>query len=184
MVAEVKNFFDDYEPFRQYLDTLDYEGMVNPADDVFYPGISLEIPQYFRLQVEQKMGTPNYLFLRLSPEGTPCPHIHHTDDLMGNHGMIVYLNRPEHCQGGTSLVTHESGMNESPTTPEETELWIRDHNDTSKWTVDATAEMESNKAVVMPMHKFHRAEPVGGFGDVPRNARLVMVGFFDELKIS
>jgi hypothetical protein len=136
------------------------------------------------MQVEQVIGKPKYLFLRLSPEGMDCPNIHHTDDLMAKHGMIVYLNRPEHCQGGTSLVTHESGMNTSPKTPEETELWVKDHNDTSKWTVDATFEMESNKAVLVPMHKFHRAEPVGGFGSTPQDARLVMVGFFDDSAFS
>ena len=181
---EFRNFFEDFPEFRAYLDTLGYEGALNPADGVFYPGISLEIPDYFRTQVEQAIGKPKYLFLRASPVGTHCPHIHHTDDLMAKHGMIVYLNRPEHCQGGTSLVTHVSGMNEAPTSPEEIELWRQDHNDTSKWTVDATFEMESNKAVLIPMHKFHRAEPVGGFGNVPRNARLVMVGFFDDIAFS
>jgi hypothetical protein len=179
--VEFRNFFEDFPEFRHYLDHISYEGVVNPADGVFYPGVSLEIPEYFRTQVEMAIGKPKYLFLRLSPEGITNPNGAHTDDLMAKYGMIIYLNRQEHCQGGTALITHESGMNTSPKTPEEVALWERDKKNPDKWTIDAMYEMEENKAVIIPCNHFHRSEPVDGFGDVPRNARLVMVGFFDDI---
>jgi hypothetical protein len=174
----IEDFFDDYDEFRQYLDLLDYRGETNPKDGVWYPGVSVAIPEYFRSQVELKVGTPTELFLRLSPEGQETPHQAHHDGIMAKYTMVIYLNRAEHCQGGTSILTHVSG--EEPTE----EVWRRDTNQPEQWIVKSQYVMEPNRCVIYPSEWWHRSEPVGGFGHVPKNARLVMVGFFDELKIS
>jgi hypothetical protein len=175
----VDDFFNDYDLFRTYLDTLDYKGERNPADGVFYPGVSTEIPDYFRKQVEAKVGPPRYLFLRLSPEGQHTPHQAHHDGIMAEHTMVIYLNRNEHSQGGTSLVTHVEHGDEVPE-----EVWRRDTNQPEQWIVTEQYDMQANRMVLYDSELMHRSEPVGGFGDVPKNARLVMVGFFDGLKIS
>lgn len=174
-VKVIDDFFEDFEEFRRYLDLVYYEGEVNPADGVFYPGVSTDIPPYFKLQVRERVGIePRYLFLRLSPEGQATPHQAHHDAIMAKQTMIVYLNREEHCQGGTSLVEHVEYGKDVPD-----EIWVRDTKNPEMWTVSSELEMKPNRAVIYPSEIWHRSEPIGGFGDVPRNARLVMVGFFD-----
>lgn len=175
------NFFDDFEEFREYLDKLDYTGVVNPEDGVMYPGISLQIPDYFKLQVQLKVGTPKRLFLRLSPEGQETPHQAHNDEVMGKYTFIVYLNRRDHCAGGTSLLKHESGFDRGPCTEDQVEMWRTDTNNPEKWSITRQYDMEPNRAILYPSELFHRSEPIGGFGTDATNARLVMVGFFDDI---
>lgn len=175
----IDDFFEDFDAFREYLDTLNYEGETNPADGVFYPGVTTAIPRYFGLQVELKVGKPKYLFLRLSPEGQETPHQAHHDSVMAKYTMVVYLNRKEDCQGGTSVVSHTEHGDDVPE-----EVWRQDTNNPDKWTVKEMYDMEPNRAVFYPSETWHRSEPVGGFGNVPKNARLVMVGFFDDIEIS
>ena len=180
----VNNFFEDWPEFREYLDEVDYSAVRSPVDGIIYPGLSDAIPEKHTQRVKDMIGNPKWLFLRLSPKGTPAPHQAHEDTLMGHYTMIIFLNRQEDCHGGTSILQHKNGMNKTPFTEEQIETWRKDTNNPNKWRVTQMFNMEENTMVVYPSKYIHRAEPVGGFGDVPRNARLVMVGFFDEIKIS
>lgn len=182
----VDDFLPEFGEFRHYLDGLDYNGVVNPADGVFYPGVSLEIPESIRSDVitgiekaEGRQVKVNTMFLRLSPEGVKAPHQAHTDAIMGQRSMMLYLNREEHQQGGTALVKHESGMDRNPETLEQAQIWERDTNLPHKWEVTGMFHMEQNRACMFDSFLMHRAEPVGGFGDTPENARLVLTAFYD-----
>ena len=37
-LVHIDNFISDYPSFRNYCDGLDYEGIENPIDGIFYPG--------------------------------------------------------------------------------------------------------------------------------------------------
>jgi hypothetical protein len=183
LVHRVNNFFSDFDRLRSHYDSADFDGLVSPVDGVKYPGIAA-VPEWAQEEVRQQVGIPSYLFSRISPKGTRAPHRAHNDDAMGRWTMIIYLNRPEHCEGGTSIVQHkETGIYRGPCSHEDVLVWKKDTNNSNKWRVIKMMPMESNTAVIYPSTLFHQSEPDGGFGDVPRNARLVMVGFFDEIKI-
>lgn len=166
---------DVFEHLRTHCDKLDYSGVVNPADNVLYPGISIEIPEI----TMQFLGRPKYAFLRLSLEGIPTPHQAHTDMLMGHRSLMFYVNRPEHCRGGTSLVQHkETGMYRNPVNSAEEALWKQDTNNPDMWEVYEMAEMVPNRAVLFDAELMHRAEPIGGFGTDAKNGRLVLTAFY------
>lgn len=177
----IDNFLGDFDSFRAHCDTLNYDGMVNPADGVFYPGVTIDIPQNIKEEVLRKMGfSSGTIFLRLTLEGFDVPHQAHNDALMGRIGMILYLNRTAHAGGGTSFVRHvDEGMEDGPTTVEQEAIWKRDTNIPDKWEITGMAEMKPNRALIFKTEQMHRAEPPNAFGKTPQDGRLVMVGFFD-----
>lgn len=187
-IIEISNFLPTYSDFRQYLDGVKFADTTNPIDGVVYPNISVAIPKAildpFFYSISNITGGltiyPRVTFLRLSLNGVDAPHQAHTDSLMGEWSAMWYLNRPEHCTGGTSLLEHkETGLINNPTTQEEEEVWIRDTNNPDAWNVLEMCEMESNKLCLFPAHRIHRAEPIGGFGTSAFDGRLVMTSFFD-----
>jgi hypothetical protein len=166
---------DVFNHLRAHCDQLDYSGVVNPVDNVLYPGISLEIPEV----VMQFLGRPKYAFLRLSLEGVLVPHQAHTDLLMGQKSLMFYVTHPKYCRGGTSLVQHvETGMYRNPVNSAEEALWQRDTNIPEMWEVHEMAEMVPNRAVLFDAELMHRAEPLGGFGTDAKNGRLVLTAFY------
>lgn len=182
----VGNFLNNFDAMRNHFDWLAYDGITNPADGVFYPGVTTDIPEVVRQEVVEKvqslMGqqvTMNSMFLRLSTEGTYAPHQAHTDALMGQLSLMLYLNREEDCQGGTSFLMHEDGMSSTPNNTAELETWENDHSNPDKWEAVSLCEMEPNRACIFDANLMHRAEPVGGFGEGPADGRLVLTMFFD-----
>lgn len=170
------DFLPDFAGWRAWADGLDYRGEVNPADRVTYPGIFADVPTFgMRSRLSQIMGRPialHELFLRLSLEGVHVPHQAHHDGLMGAYSCMLYLNRPEHCRGGTSLLEHVSGQDPDVAT------WERDTNTPEAWRVVSLCQMRANRAFVFRSDLWHRAEPIGGFGTDSANGRLVLTGFF------
>lgn len=180
-------FLEDFEGFREHLDGVDYAGMTNPTDNIFYPGVSIDIPEAIKSEVLAKLQTRfktnikcNAMFLRLSPEGVDAPHQAHTDVTMGKFGMLLYLNRNEHCLGGTSFVYHkQSGLAYNPINELQQTIWEGSTNSPNSWGVLDICPMIPNRALVFNTDRMHRAEPVGGFGEGNESARLVLVMFFD-----
>jgi len=166
---------DVFTALRQHCDKLSYSGVASPVDGVIYPGISLDIPEF----VKVFLGCPKTLFMRLSLKGVEAPHQAHTDSVMGTRSLMLYLNRSEHCQGGTSLVRHEhTGMRRDPKTPEELAIWELDTNRRTAWQIYDIAKMQPNRAAIFDAGLMHRAEPVGGFGENAQNGRLVLTAFY------
>lgn len=168
-----------WERFRAELDSADFSPKVNPADGVSYPDILIEIPDDVLSRVREVTGEQAMIFVRRSLKGTPCPHQAHNDALMGKWSLMLYLNREEHCRGGTSLVEHKIvGMREGPVTELDLLVWERDTNNPKYWNVWHQFDMKPNRAVVFPSCLMHRAEPVGGFGTSNYDGRMVLTGFF------
>jgi hypothetical protein len=120
--------------------------------------------------------------MRLSPDGVHVPHPVHTDISMGKYSLMLYLNRAEHCRGGTSILKHiESGMVRTPRTEEEFALWQRDMRNPEAWSYVDAAEMAPNRAFIFDADMYHRAEPEGGFGKDATDGRLVLTMFFDPV---
>lgn len=186
--AIIDNFLDDFAGFRDHCEGLIYDGQTNPVDNVFYPGVSLEIPpeikEEIHLKISEHMGDIKFrfLFLRMSEEGVHVPHQAHTDASMGRYSLMLYMNNLEDCIGGTSFLFHKAtGMFENPINEKQLNVWKEDCNNQEAWQIRDICSMKPNRALVFDSNLIHRAEPIGGFGDNVRNSRLVLTGFFDLL---
>lgn len=182
----VDDFLSDFNGFRAYCDNLDFDGVESPYDGVFYPGVSLDIPREIQEEVIENLSGIvgevfiKAMFLRLTLPSFICPHQAHTDSIMGDGSLMLYLNREEHCQGGTSFVVHKkSGMYSNPKDEDELEAWKDDTNTPEKWHVLDICEMKPNRACLFDASLMHRAEPVGGFGNDSTDGRLVLTCFYD-----
>ena len=187
MIQVIDDFLDDFNWFRLYLDSLTYAGQINPVDGVEYPGINVQIPIGINADVITKLQrtvgrrvSRVTVFLRMTREGEDVPHQAHNDATMGQYGMILYLNRQEHCGGGTSFVRHiETGLDRNPVNAEEEAAWKADTNTHEAWDVTRRVDMAPNRALIFDTHLMHRAEAPSGFGSSAKNGRLVMVCFFE-----
>lgn len=186
MFSVISDFFPNFDEVRAQLDELDYSAAVNPYDNVEYQGICTEIPQSIKNHVYSAINhffgrfpDNTNLFLRLSTEGVTVPHQAHNDESMGNWAMMIYVNRPEHCAGGTEFIDHvDHPMANGPTDDAGVEVWKRDNNDKNKWMVIDTVKMGSNKALVFPAKRMHRAVDPVSFGTTPKDGRLLLICFF------
>jgi len=185
----IDNFLTDFDAFREYCDTLNYKGEKNPVDGVFYPGVDLDVPDGFKNDITRKLSDINgggpvdikAMFLSLSPEGTKAPHQAHTDSTMGEYSMMLYLNRLDDCEGGTSMVRHKKiGFSTNPINEKQLLAWKADHSNPECWDTYDYCEMRPNRACIFKSEQMHRSEPVGGFGVGASDARLVLVCFFSK----
>lgn len=181
------DFIEHFEALRDFADRATFADMTSPVDGVVYPNICLDVPDWVRHNIvgnlEAIFGCSvdmKFTFMRLSPKGVHVPHPVHTDASMAKYSLMLYLNRAEHCQGGTSLLQHtETGMTRTPRNEAELELWKRDMRDASRWSYMDEAKMAPNRAFIFDADLYHRAEPEGGFGTDNKDARLVLTTFFD-----
>ena len=103
---------------------------------------------------------------------------------------ILYLSRPEDCQGGTEFFRHKpTGTDRVPMDPEslrksgyssyeelQKDILDKDALDRSNWEHTMTVPMRFNRLVLLQPHYWHTAGP--GFGDSLENARLIYLMFF------
>lgn len=182
-----ENFLSDFDVFREVCDNLDYTGMTNPVDDVFYPHVTDAIPDSIKVEVKNRLElllgfnlSINAMFLRESPEGVECPHLIHTDTTMGAIGCILYMNKPEDCLGGTSLVIHnKTGIYKEPENEKQLKVWQDDHANIDAWNMYDICLMASNRAFIFDTTLMHMATPAGGFGEPNKGSRLVLITFMD-----
>ncbi len=169
----VDDFLSDFDMWRSLADEATYADVVNPHDGVTYPGIGTKVPSWgIRERIQGVMGAPvriNRAFMRLSLEGSKAPHQAHHDGVMGQYSLMVYLNRPEHCRGGTELVRHVQSD----------EMWPTDHSIPEAWRAYSVCQMATNRAFIFRASLMHRAMPLFGFGSDARDGRLVYTAFFD-----
>lgn len=177
----IDNFLPDFEIIRAWADHARYEDSKNPYDHLDYVGIANACPSA-ALEISLKAWFhPNlklvHSMVRLSLEGAPVPYQAHADSFMGSRfTAIVYLNRPEHCRGGTALLKHiESGaVKDSDGT-----AWREDESNPDAWEVLTLCPMQTNRAFCYRSELLHRSEPLGGFGKSAHDGRLVLIGLFD-----
>lgn len=182
----IDNFLADFDGARTWADEAHYGLIVNPIDGVVYPGINTDIPQNLRDEVQFKLQLAlggsakiNMIFTRLSLQGVEVPHQAHNDATHGMMSLMVYLNRPEHCKGGTEFVTMSGDMEYGPADDYELEKWRMWTNEPPLWDRSGICNMKPNRAFIFDSRLMHRALPIGGFGDSPANGRLVLTAFFD-----
>jgi len=103
---------------------------------------------------------------------------------------ILYLSRPEDCQGGTEFYRHiPTGTDEVPRKTEDInahgyasssemsdQILDKDGGDRSKWELTMTVPMRFNRLVLLRPWLWHTSGP--GFGDSIENGRLVYLMFF------
>jgi hypothetical protein len=103
---------------------------------------------------------------------------------------ILYLSRPEDCQGGTDFFRHiATNSDHAPTDRQELaargyqsfeemhrEIIEKDSLDDSKWERTMHVPMRFNRLVLLRPWLWHTAGPA--FGDRPENGRLVYLMFF------
>lgn len=103
---------------------------------------------------------------------------------------ILYLSKPEDCQGGTEFFRHRrTGTDRAPWNEQELaamgysshqqmhqDIIERDSSDDSKWEPTMQVPMRFNRLVLLRPWLWHTAGPA--FGDRPENARLVYLMFF------
>ena len=182
----IDNFLSGFESFRDSLDSHIFSGVQSPVDDIFYSGVSADVPKSVSDNIKSRLDLYfgdveiSFQFMRISQGGVFAPHEAHNDASMADYSMMLYLNRLEDCQGGTSFVSHiEEGMKFGPISDEQFNTWENDSKDRSKWFIDDMAEMKPNRAVIFESDRMHRSEPIGGFGKTTKDARLVLVTFFN-----
>lgn len=181
----IENFLPRFDELRAYADRAEYGDVQSDVDGVTYPGISMKLPEFVVDDVVNRltdvMGpvTINTLFMRLSTEGMVAPHQAHTDAVMGEASLMVYLTPEPYCQGGTAFVRHkENGMDLDPVTDSEVAVWQKDVNNPDMWDTLEVCEMRPNRACIFNAARMHCAHPIGGFGDSAKNGRLVLTAFF------
>jgi hypothetical protein len=181
-----ENFFSHHA--LQDTQGLNFEDILSPDDGVVYPGISIAVSKRIEAETifnfQRIFQAPINLrraFFRLSLPGMDAPHQAHTDLIMGTYTALVYLTPDEFVPegAGTSLLEHKNGMRVTPRSPEEEAIWRRDTNSPQHWRVTGFCPMKFNRLFLINSDLFHRAEPIGGFGDGPLNGRLVFTAFFD-----
>ena len=186
----VDDFLDDIAGVRAYAQGLDYQGVTNPEDGVFYSGVSIDVENRLRAEYTYKLSMlfgseimPNYMFFRLSTVNSIAPYQVHTDMVMGEYAAIIYLNDAESCSGGTELVRHkETGMSINPTNKDELMLWQSDQNIAENWVRESFAEMAENRLVLIDSSRLHRSLPIGGYGNDITDGRIVLTCFFSVAK--
>ena len=103
---------------------------------------------------------------------------------------ILYLSRPEDCQGGTEFFRHKRTNTDRLPMDEETlkaagyatyeelqhDILDKDALARSKWEHTMTVPMRFNRLVLLQPHYWHTAGP--GFGDSLENGRLIYLMFF------
>ena len=180
----VDDFLEDFAFWREWADVQTFKDEVNPVDGVIYPGICKAVPSWgIQQRLNGIMGvqvTINSIFMRLSPAGANPPHWAHNDASMGQYSLMLYLNRPEHCQGGTALLEHKLfGLRDGPRDEEEMEAWKQNTNDADAWKQTMVCEMKTNRAFIFRSELMHAALPVSGFGKDAKDGRLVLTAFFN-----
>lgn len=175
----VDDFLDNFAKWREWLDTAKFGDVVSPVDAVTYPHVCADLPPALRGEIFYKIQTwcgldskLKHLFARMSPAGVQPPHFAHTDANMGAMSLMLYMNRPEHCDGGTVLLKHHNYGTDVPY-----EVWLESANRPELWDETFRCTMISNRAFIFPAEQWHAAMPREGFGSTPANSRVVITAF-------
>lgn len=165
-----------------------------------YPGILSDLPLKIaglEERVSSLAGMPliaapgtNHAQCRVTMKGDRGQTGVHIDPAA--YSGILYLSKPEHCQGGTDFFRHKrTGLDRIPHDMAGIraagysdinrlidDVVNRDTNRRSAWEKLFTIPMRYNRLLLFSPWLFHDAAP--GFGADPETARLVMLMFFAD----
>lgn len=179
------DFLTTYSQLKNSAENGEFKDHANNVDSVVYPLVCPDIPNEVTAEIEKKLnelfGRPikiNTIFMRRSPKGVHVPHQAHTDNSMGRWSMMIYMDDLEGA--GTALISHfRTGIAYAPGDNLFINMLGSDIHDSSQWRVDDLIQMKENRAAIFKSHRFHRAEPVGGYGE-GIESRVVLTVFFDD----
>jgi hypothetical protein len=194
-VAVVDDFASDFEGLRQRALAAQYDplggGMFATGHYSTYAGDQDALDRIsdavgVRLIPASELGMGRFC-LRTAAM-TMGLDIHADDCLVGG---ILYLNLPQHCQGGTSIFRHKAtGLYAFPTDEEQRSLdlapqgnyfeyfCLQEGLDRSKWEEVLRVEMRPNRLVLIRGRLFHSHSWL--FGDTLENGRLVQLYFLNS----
>lgn len=162
-----------------------FTDVVNMLDGITYPGINKNIPidveTFMRNRLEEIMGRDIdivTLFARMTSKATGvAPHRIHCDRVMAHYSAHVYLSTSWPPEAGTTFWNHktEGGMWTEDT---DMALVTNDSHDVTQWEHSFTCQGAFNRLLIHDSRLWHSAEPAGGWGDKPSNARVVLTCFF------
>ena len=184
MLQVYDGFLESYDELKQHSLTCDFQDIENPADGVVYPNICTDIPADVKQEIFDKLCVfkgdvikDETIFLRMSPEGVHVPHVAHTDIVMGQYSLMLYLNENE--LSGTSFLRHiATGISYQPMLDGFVKLVEGDMNTLEAWAPYQRVPAKENRAAIFDAGCIHRADPVGGFGLSQEDSRIVLTCFF------
>jgi len=188
----VDDFYDDVEEVRR--EALGYS-YLEPQGMRTFPGrnsqqkLLLDSFDYIasRLTGEALTGPlhpqSSHGRFRITLAGEESRYLVHVDPTQLSWAGVIYLNRPEHCQGGTMFYRHRAlGSDRAPITPEELQaanlesvgaLLQRDGNDPESWQHLMTVPMRFNRLILYRPWLWHSAGE--SFGGGLEDGRLVQL---------
>jgi hypothetical protein len=196
VIHVVDDFLDNAEALREHALQLDYppqEGAFpgrNSLQRINIDGLTQAVSQIIGEPLVAAPPPQSQAKFRLTLASDVGRGRVHVDE--SHWSGILFLTRPEDCQGGTEFFRHKAtGLDRFPFEPEE----LRRHGfatpadahraliedcgiDEDAWDHLMTLPMRFNRLVLLRPWLFHTAGP--GFGDRPENARLVYLMFFNE----
>lgn len=195
-LAVVDDFVPEFDAFRERALAADYKPL---GGGILETGLYTD---YFGEPsiIERIAGIVGYPLVPADPKGTGRFSLRTSRMTMGLDihadacllGGILYLNRAEHCQGGTSVFRHrETGLFAFPTEEERARLGLpaddrgcfeyfcqREGMDRTRWEEVARAEMKPNRLVLIGGGLFHSHSSV--FGNDIEDGRLVQLYFLNQ----
>lgn len=174
------DFLDDPMAVRQQILNLDFRTPRNPNGGII--SYNANIPDNILQELRRKLSAHFQTSVDFHPRSkcaltfsdVPKVNIAHVDGgnnmCLFNWTVIVYLNTPDQCRGGTNLYRHiptgdihnEKGI----------DFYKPDYPDASKWELMETVKMKFNRALLCPAWRFHGLDFT--FGDTKESARMTL----------
>jgi hypothetical protein len=176
----IDDFLDDPDQTRKQLLSLRFAPPINPktgvvsfnalTPDNILSEIQPKLSEALNKKIEYHPRTKCAATFKSIPPHSIC-HVDGGDGMkMFNWTVIIYMNPPEQCQGGTVLYRH------LPTGHSCNHLGIQyykpDFKKADKWEVEEKVPMKFNRALLCPAWRFHSLEYT--FGNTIKNARLTI----------
>lgn len=184
ITAVCPNFFRDFHAVRNAILAGTFKDEHNPMDGTVYPAINKDICPHVAAELTQGLEFllgrkvhVEHLFARAMFDGMLAANKIHSDLVMGTrYASQVYLSEHWPHASGTSFWQHKKhGMLHAVQSPAPD----IDCNDLQQFQRVVTVQAQPNLLLAHRGDVWHLAEPIGGWGTQPSNARLVLTCFFN-----
>lgn len=191
-ILRIDNFTPDLQAVRDSVINGAFTTETGP-DGAKYTGISqFPVPHWYE-RIAYFIGhriTPRLSCFRLNLAGE-LPHSWvHSDDICAQFASVLYLNKPEHCWGGTAFWQHTiKHIDRLPSKAELTGQNIdadafyksmdKEWKQLFLWDQIGFVPMRFNRFITYPTCLFHSRFPFEAFGKGPEDGRLIWICFYD-----